>query len=140
MNSWSGFVKLISSSLQFAEGNANPSVTQEVFNTGGTGVPAQNLTIAAQANANGPGGNLLLNAGVGDSGGSLGSINLYTQTLLFNEAMPGVVAYLIYCYIVIERMRSPLWLCWGSEFVYWISLLLASFIYLRSGRWKGKSI
>ena len=91
LNSWSGFVKLISSSLQFAEGNANPSVTQEVFNTGGTGVPAQNLTIAAQANANGPGGNLLLNAGVGDSGGSLGSINLYTQTLLFNEAMPGVV-------------------------------------------------
>jgi Na+-driven multidrug efflux pump len=51
-----------------------------------------------------------------------------------------VFAYLIYCYIVIERLRSPLWLCWGSEFVYWISLLLASFIYLRSGRWKGKRI
>lgn len=51
-----------------------------------------------------------------------------------------VFAYLIYCYIIIERMRAPLWLCWGSEFVYWISLLLASFIYLKSGRWKGKSI
>lgn len=51
-----------------------------------------------------------------------------------------VFAYLIYCYIVIERMRAPLWLCWGSEFVYWTSLLLASFIYLKSGRWKGKLI
>lgn len=51
-----------------------------------------------------------------------------------------VGAYLVYCYIIIERMRSPLWLCWGSEFVYWTSLLLASIVYLRSGRWKGKAI
>ncbi len=51
-----------------------------------------------------------------------------------------VFTYLIYCYIIIERMRSPLWLCWGSEFIYWTSLLLASFIYLKSGRWKGKLI
>jgi Na+-driven multidrug efflux pump len=51
-----------------------------------------------------------------------------------------VFTYLIYCYIIIERMRSPLWLCWGSEFVYWISLVLVSLLYLKSGRWKGKRI
>ncbi len=48
--------------------------------------------------------------------------------------------YLVYCYFVINRWQSPLYLCWGSEFVYWISLLVASGIYLRSGRWQGKKI
>jgi len=51
-----------------------------------------------------------------------------------------VCSYLIYCYIVIERLRSPLYICWGSEFVYWSSLLITSLLYLRSGRWKGKTI
>jgi len=48
--------------------------------------------------------------------------------------------YLIYCYFVINKWHSPLYLCWGSEFVYWTCLLLASTLYLRSGRWKGKEI
>ena len=51
-----------------------------------------------------------------------------------------VGAYLVYCYFVIYRCQSPLFWCWGSEFVYWISLLVASSIYMRSGRWKGKLV
>jgi MATE family multidrug resistance protein len=51
-----------------------------------------------------------------------------------------VLTYLLYCYIIIERLRSPLHIAWGSEFVYWTSLLVVSFLYLRSGRWKGKRI
>jgi putative MATE family efflux protein len=51
-----------------------------------------------------------------------------------------VGSYLVYCYIVIHRLRSPLYLCWGSEFVYWTALLICSGIYLKSGRWKGKEI
>jgi len=51
-----------------------------------------------------------------------------------------VCIYLVYCFFIIERWRSPLYLCWGSEFVYWTTLLTGSFIYLRTGRWKGKSI
>ena len=51
-----------------------------------------------------------------------------------------VFTYLIYCYIVIERLQLPLHWAWGSEFVYWTSLLLISFAYLKSGRWKGKRI
>jgi multidrug resistance protein, MATE family len=51
-----------------------------------------------------------------------------------------VLSYLVYCYIVIERMRLPLHWAWGSEFVYWGSLFTTSYLYLRSGKWKGKKI
>jgi MATE family multidrug resistance protein len=51
-----------------------------------------------------------------------------------------VGTYLVYCYIIISRLHSPLYVCWGSEFIYWSTLLIASVIYLKSGRWKGKSI
>jgi Na+-driven multidrug efflux pump len=48
--------------------------------------------------------------------------------------------YLVYCYFVILVWKSPLYLCWGSEFVYWFTLLCGSVLYLKSGRWKGKEI
>ncbi len=48
--------------------------------------------------------------------------------------------YLVYCYFVIRLWHSPLYMCWGSEFIYWTTLLVASGLYLRSGRWKGKEI
>lgn len=49
-----------------------------------------------------------------------------------------VFIYLIYCYIVIERLRMPLYVAWMSEFVYWITLLVISYSYLRWGRWRGR--
>jgi MATE family multidrug resistance protein len=54
--------------------------------------------------------------------------------------MTCVGTYLIYCYVIISRWHSPLYVCWGSEFVYWLSLLACSSLYLRSGKWKGKEI
>jgi putative MATE family efflux protein len=51
-----------------------------------------------------------------------------------------VCTYLAYCYVVIERMRLPLYWAWGSEFVYWTSLVTISYLYLRTGKWKGKRI
>lgn len=51
-----------------------------------------------------------------------------------------VGSYLVYCYYIIRRLHSPLYVCWGSEFVYWISLLALSGLYLKSGKWKGKDI
>jgi len=51
-----------------------------------------------------------------------------------------VGSYLVYCYFIISRWHSELYLCWGSEFIYWSALLIASSLYLRSGRWKGKEI
>ena len=65
-----------------------------------------------------------------------------TGNTLVNLTMEitSILVYLIYCYYIINRWHSPLYLCWGSEFVYWTSLLTGSFIYLKSGRWKGKKI
>jgi multidrug resistance protein, MATE family len=51
-----------------------------------------------------------------------------------------VGTYLLYCYFIISQWHSPLYICWGSEFIYWITLLTASGLYLKSGRWKGKTI
>lgn len=51
-----------------------------------------------------------------------------------------VGCYVLYCYIVIELKRLPLHWAWGSEFVYWSTLLLVSIAYLKSGHWKGKKI
>jgi multidrug resistance protein, MATE family len=48
--------------------------------------------------------------------------------------------YLVYCYFVIHKWKCDLYWCWGSEFVYWVSLLLGAGIYLKTGRWKGKKI
>ncbi len=48
--------------------------------------------------------------------------------------------YLVYCYFVIHLWHSELYLCWGSEFVYWTSLFIGSVFYLRSGKWRGKMI
>jgi putative MATE family efflux protein len=51
-----------------------------------------------------------------------------------------VGCYLIYCYFIIQRARLGLAWAWGSEFVYWTTLLICGFTYLKSGRWKGKVI
>lgn len=51
-----------------------------------------------------------------------------------------VGCYLVYCYFIIERNRMSLQWAWGSEFVYWTSLLLTCTLYIRSGKWKGKKI
>ena len=60
-------------------------------------------------------------------------INLITE-------ITAVIAYLIYCDIVIERMRSELQWAWGADFIYWSIIFGLSYWYLRSGRWKGKEI
>ena len=51
-----------------------------------------------------------------------------------------VGVYLVYCYIAIERLRLGLAWAWGSEFVYWSTLLIACTIYLGTGKWKGKKV
>lgn len=61
-----------------------------------------------------------------------------TINLLIETAC--VITYLIYCYIFIERMHSPLYVAWLSEFVYWSTLLVISYAYLRKGKWRGKVI
>lgn len=49
-----------------------------------------------------------------------------------------VVVYLTYCIVIIEKWRSPLHWAWGAEFVYWSAMGGLAWLYLSSGRWKGK--
>ncbi|WP_212005837.1 MATE family efflux transporter [Chitinophaga sp. HK235] len=62
-----------------------------------------------------------------------------TRMNLFTECL-AVAGYLVYCDIVIERMRSPLHLAWGADFIYWAVIFGLSVWYLKSGKWKGKVI
>lgn len=51
-----------------------------------------------------------------------------------------VILYSIYISVIIERLKYPIHIAWTSEIFYWGVLLLASGIYLISGKWKGKNI
>lgn len=56
-------------------------------------------------------------------------MNLYTEaaTILF---------YLIYVYIVLEKLNMPITWGWASEWIYWSVMFIPSFWYIRSKRWK----
>lgn len=56
--------------------------------------------------------------GIGDT-----KVNMYFE-------LTAIVLYLIYCTIIIEKMKLPLPFAWGSEFVYWLSLFTMSSLYL----------
>ena len=51
-----------------------------------------------------------------------------------------IILYSIYVYFVLERWRLPIVYGWISEWVYWGSTFTFSYLYMRSGRWKGKVI
>lgn len=84
---------------------------------------------------------------------SVGTIVMSMSTVMFNGIVGTgntrvnllieigcVASYLTYCFIVIQDLRLGLTWAWGSEFVYWTSLFVTGFLYLRSGRWKGKMV
>jgi len=51
-----------------------------------------------------------------------------------------IVLYSVYVYVVLEKMNLPITWGWGSEWLYWISMFSMAFVYIRSGRWKGKKL
>ena len=48
--------------------------------------------------------------------------------------------YTVYVYVVLEWLHLPITWGWGSEWVYWFSMFIMAWWYLRSGRWKKKVI
>ena len=64
-----------------------------------------------------------------------------TGVTTINVVIEGIciTAYLCYNYFIVHKMRMPLAYAWASEWVYWSILLIASTIYLFSGRWKSRS-
>jgi multidrug resistance protein, MATE family len=51
-----------------------------------------------------------------------------------------IVIYCAYVYIILEYFNLPITWGWGSEWVYWVSMFSMAFFYMRSGRWKNKTI
>ena len=58
----------------------------------------------------------------------------------FKLEMVALAFYLIYCTVIIGMMKMNVAVCWTAEHVYGGILLLCSWLYLRSGRWKNRQI
>lgn len=51
-----------------------------------------------------------------------------------------IIFYLIYVYIVLEKMNLPITWGWASECLYWSIMFIPSFWYITSNRWKKMNI
>jgi multidrug resistance protein, MATE family len=51
-----------------------------------------------------------------------------------------VCVYSVYVWVVLEVMNLSIIVGWMSEWIYWTSLFVASYWYLKSGKWKGKKL
>lgn len=51
-----------------------------------------------------------------------------------------IIVYCAYVYIVLEYLNLPITWGWISEWVYWISMFSMAYFYMRSGKWKNKTI
>lgn len=51
-----------------------------------------------------------------------------------------IIIYITYSYLTIEYYKLPITIGWMCEIIYWISLLIPSYLYIKSMRWKGLKI
>jgi MATE family multidrug resistance protein len=58
---------------------------------------------------------------------------------LFSE-IAAISFYCIYVYIVLEKLNLPIEWGWASEWIYWTTILVPSYWYIKSGRWMNKKI
>lgn len=73
----------------------------------------------------------ILFSGVSGTGNTRTALKFEIITLVF---------YMAYMWFVIAYLRSSVALAWTTEHVYWLFLMLFSFFYLKSGKWKEKEI
>lgn len=77
---------------------------------------------------------------------SLATILLSTVTatgntrVTFSIEVGAIIAYCIYVYFTLEKMHYSIAIGWMSEWLYWLCLLIPSFLYLQSNRWKNRKI
>jgi putative MATE family efflux protein len=60
--------------------------------------------------------------------------------IAFRLEMASLAVYMTYCTVVIGWLKPDVAVCWTAEYVYGGVLLMFSWWYLRSGRWKNRSI
>lgn len=61
------------------------------------------------------------------------NMNLITESV-------AIVLYCVYTYLVLEVWNLPITVGWASEWLYWMTLFLPSYWYMRSDRWKQRKI
>jgi len=58
----------------------------------------------------------------------------------FKLELAALAVYMIYCTVIIGILKLDVAICWTAEHVYAGMLLICSWFYMRSGRWKNRSI
>ena len=58
---------------------------------------------------------------------------------LFSE-VAAISFYCFYVYMVLEKMNLAITWGWGSEWIYWTTILVPSFWYMQSGKWKNRKL
>jgi len=51
-----------------------------------------------------------------------------------------IIFYCIYVYLVLQQWNLSIIVGWMSEWIYWGFIFILSYLYIRSGKWKGKVI
>ncbi len=54
--------------------------------------------------------------------------------------MMAITFYCIFVYVVLEKLNLPITIGWCAEWIYWTALFIPSFLYIRSNRWRKKTI
>ncbi len=62
-----------------------------------------------------------------------------TRISFFLE-MISLIFYMAYCFLVINLLKSSIAVCWTSEIAYGLPMMILSYLYLASGRWRGKAV
>lgn len=62
-----------------------------------------------------------------------------TRNALWFEIIT-ISIYLLFIWVIIIKEQSSVAICWLSEYVYWGTLMVLSFIYLRKANWRNKSV
>jgi MATE family multidrug resistance protein len=63
------------------------------------------------------------------TGSGNSSMNLATEFV-------AIIFYCVYVYTILEKMQLPITWGWGSEWIYWTTILIPSLWYMQSGKWK----
>ncbi len=63
------------------------------------------------------------------TGSGNSSMNLATEFV-------AIIFYCIYVYTTLEKLQYPITWGWGSEWIYWTTIIIPSYWYMKSGRWK----
>ena len=77
-----------------------------------------------------PAATIWLNAVVGTGNSKK---NLYSESI-------AISVYVLYVWLVLEVFHLSIFIGWMSEWIYWIIMFTPSFLYMKSGRWKGRII